>query len=260
MEKELISIKKNILKMVHKANVSHVGAALSVVDILYVLYFKVARLTNSIDRDLIILSKGHSSVALYATLLQKGLLPQEAINNYALDNGTLPCHIDKDKSPYFEVSTGSLGHGLGVGVGMALANKIDERRSKVFVICGDGEMNEGSVWEAIEFASTHHLTNLVLIVDFNNLQAFGATNSVIDQSNLTQRLAAFGFETLEINGHDLSQIQHALTYTTQDKPLAIVAHTVKGNGISFMENKLEWHYKSPNDEQLAAALAELEAK
>ena len=121
-------------------------------------------------------------------------------------------------------------------------------------------MNEGSVWEAVEFAATHHLDNLVLIVDFNNLQAFGATNTVINQSNLAQRLQDFGFDAVEIDGHDLNQIQTALTRTPSGKPLAVVAHTVKGKGVSFMENKLEWHYKSPNDEQLAAAIAELEAK
>lgn len=259
----LKDIRQTLLKMVHKANVSHIGSALSVVDILYVLYFKVANVSpnniNDSDRDIVILSKGHASVALYAVLYHKGFLTKEAIENYALDNGSLPCHIDKDKSQFFEVSTGSLGHGPSLGVGFALAKQMDNKSGRVFVVCGDGECNEGSVWESLMFASTHNLNNFVFIVDFNNLQGFGTTNEVINQQNLAERIGTFGFKTYTINGNDIEQLMNVLTEYS-NKPIAIIANTIKGKGISFMENRLEWHYKSPNDEQLKIALSEIEKK
>ncbi len=265
---KLKEIKQTMLKMVHKANVSHIGAGLSIVDILYVLYFKVANISknniNDPNRDVVILSKGHSSVSLYSVLYHKGLLEESMIDNYSIDNGTLPCHIDKEKSPFFELSTGSLGHGLSVGVGMALAKKMNNNSGHVYVICGDGECNEGSVWEAIMYAATQKIDNLTLIIDFNHFQAFGSTNKVINQSNLEERLIAFGFDTHTINGHNFESIEQALRYRSslkyQQKPVAIIANTIKGKGVSFMENTLEWHYKSPNDEQLKIALQEIEEK
>ena len=142
---------------------------------------------------------------------------------------------------------------------MALAKKINQNTGRVFCICGDGECNEGSVWEAVMFASTHKLNNLTLIIDFNNLQAFGSTNDVINQSNLSERFKAFGFDSFDINGHNFEEIEKYLKFQS-DKPVAIIAHTTKGKGVSFMENKLEWHYKSPNDEQLEVALSEIEEK
>lgn len=253
-------IRKTIVQLVHKAKVSHVGAALSVADILYTLYFKIISLNDIPDRDIVILSKGHASAALYSVLYHKGLLSQAQLDGYSCDAGSLPCHIDKEKSPYFEISSGSLGHGLPVGLGMAAAKKIDGRKGRVFVICGDGEMNEGSVWEAIMFAGAQRMNNLVLIVDYNKLQGFAASDTIIDQSNLAQRLSTFGFKVAEIDGHNLAQIEQVLSEKETSQPLAIVAHTVKGKGVSFMEGKLEWHYKSPNDEQLTIALAELEDK
>lgn len=260
---KLKEIRKTILKMVHKANVSHVGSALSVVDILYALYFDVANVNqdniNSADRDIIILSKGHSSAALYSVLYHRGLLPKDYIENYSIDGGSLPCHIDKEKSSFFEISSGSLGHGPSIAAGFALAKKIDKKAGRVFVICGDGECDEGSVWEALMFVSTHKLNNFVFIVDYNKFQGFGAVNEVINQSNLEERVKTFGFDTLVIDGNNLDDLHKALTYKS-DKPIAIIANTVKGKGVSFMENKLEWHYKSPNDEQLEAALAEIEEK
>lgn len=260
---KLKEIKQTMLRMVHKAGVSHIGAGLSIVDILYMLYFEVANINkNNIkdpNRDIVILSKGHSSVALYSVLYHKGFLEKSFIDNYSVDGGSLPCHIDKEKSSFLELSTGSLGHGLSVAVGMALAKKINNNLGHVYCICGDGEMNEGSVWEAIMFAATHKINNLTLVVDFNKFQAFGPTNSVINQSNIVERLNVFGFDTMEIDGHNFEQIEKALKYRSE-KPVAIIANTIKGKGVSFMENKLEWHYKSPNDEQLAIALQEIEEK
>lgn len=260
---KLKEIKKTMIKMAHDANVSHVGAALSVVDILYCLYSKVCNITNEnindVNRDVVILSKGHSSASLYSILYHLGYISESAIKNYSIDNGSLPCHVDKEKSPFFEISTGSLGHGPSVAAGMALAKKMDKNSGQVYVVCGDGECNEGSVWEAVMFAATHKLNNLTIIVDFNKFQAFGPTNDVIDQSNLSEKFKVFGFDSFDIDGHDFSQIEKALRYRSA-KPVAIIANTTKGKGVSFMENKLEWHYKSPNDEQLAVALSEIEEK
>ena len=197
-------------------------------------------------------------------LYHRGYLSQEAVDNYSLDNGSLPCHIDKDKSPFFEASTGSLGHGLSIGVGRALAKKMDTRSGTVYVICGDGEINEGSVWEAIMFAATYKLDNLTLIVDYNKLQAFGKTNEVISQTNLEERFKVFGWDSCSVDGHNLQVLEQVLRpdckLKTKDKPFVIIANTIKGKGVSFMENKLEWHYKSPNDEQLKLALQEIEDK
>ena len=256
---KLKEIRQTIVQMVHKAKVSHVGAAMSVVDILYVLYFKVANLSKDKNRDVIILSKGHASAALYSVLYHKGCLSKECIDNYSVDSGSLPCHIDKEKSECFEISSGSLGHGPSIGVGMAMAKKMDKNSGRVFVICGDGECNEGSVWEALMFAASNKLDNFVFIVDFNKFQGFGATNDVLDQHNLADRIAAFGLDTVEIDGNNLDELEKALTKKS-DRPIAIVANTVKGKGVSYMENRLEWHYKSPNDEQLEIAMCELEEK
>lgn len=261
--KKLKEIRQTIIKIVHKANVSHIGAALSVVDILYTLYFKVVNITpqniNDKNRDIIILSKGHASAALYSVLYHKGFLSKDLLDNYSIDGGSLPCHIDKEKSPFFEVSAGSLGHGASLGTGFALAKKMNNNSGRVFVICGDGECNEGSVWEALMFVSSNKLNNYVFIVDYNKFQGFGVTNEVINQQNLAQRLESFGFAVLGIDGHNFDAIEKSLKYKS-DKPVAIIAHTIKGKGVSFMENKLEWHYKSPNDEQLEIALQEIEEK
>lgn len=255
-------IRQTLIKMIHRANVSHIGSALSVVDILYVLYFRIANISQNnlkdSNRDIIILSKAHASVALYAVLYHKGYLTKEMIKNYALDNGSLPCHIDKDKSPFFEVSTGSLGHGSSLGVGFALAKKMDNKLGRVFVVCGDGECNEGSIWESLMFASTHNLNNFIFIVDFNKLQGFGRTNEVINQQNIAKRIATFGFETHIVDGHNIEQLTSILSKNS-NKPMAIIANTTKGKGVSFMEDKLEWHYKSPNEEQLKIALLDIES-
>jgi len=261
---KLKEIRQTILNMVHAARVSHVGSALSVVDILYTLYFNVANISeeniNDPNRDIIILSKGHASAALYSVLYHKGFLSKDIIDNYSQDNGSLPCHIDKEKSRFFEVSSGSLGHGPSLGVGFALAKKMNNNSGRVFVICGDGECDEGSVWEALMFASTHKLSNFVFIVDYNKFQGFGATNAVINQKNIEEKISSFGFETYTIDGNNIKELTKMLTITPCDKPLAIIANTTKGKGVSFMENKLEWHYKSPNDEQLEVALSEIEEK
>lgn len=254
------SIQKSILKMVHQSKSSHVGACLSIVDILYVLYFKIMNIDphnpSMVERDKFILSKGHSSAALYATLAERGYFSKELLNQYYIDGGKLPGHLDMEAVPGIEASTGSLGHGLSIGVGMAIANKRDKNPGKIYVVIGDGECNEGSIWEGVMLASSCKLGNLTAIVDYNKIQSFGRTNEIINQTNMAERWKAFGWETHEVDGHDVQQIEHACR-VMQHGPKVIVAHTIKGKGVSFMEDKLEWHYKSPNDDQLRAALKEL---
>ncbi|ACI21590.1 MULTISPECIES: transketolase [Thermodesulfovibrio] len=265
MELEQIArnIRREIVIMHARANASHIGSALSIVDILTILYFKVMNIDpknpNFKNRDKFILSKGHASSALYATLAERGFFAKALLESFYMDHGQLPGHLDKESVPGIEVSSGSLGHGLSIGVGFSIANKIDNLDSHVYVLCGDGELNEGSVWEAIMFASHKKLNNLTLIVDYNKLQAFGKTNEVVNLEPLKDKFLAFNWYAIEINGHDFKEIEKALLIKL-DKPKAIIAHTIKGKGVSFMENKLEWHYKSPNKEQLQQALYELNDK
>lgn len=253
-------IRKQIVIMNAKASASHSGTALSIVDILTVMYFKVLNISpknrNSINRDKVLLSKGHGSTALYSTLAVRGFFPMEYLRGFHMNGGKLPGHLDKDAVPGIEVSSGSLGHGLSLGLGMALSNKIDKIDSKICVISGDGELNEGSMWEAIMFAGCHHLNNLTLIVDYNKLQGYGKTEDVISLEPLNQKFKSFHWTGIEINGHNFDEIEQALNFKTT-KPKVIIANTIKGKGVSYMENQFVWHYKSPNEEQLRQAIKEL---
>ena len=254
------NIRKSLLKAISKSNSSHSGTALSVVDILTVLYFKTLNIDpknpHKKDRDKFILSKGHGSIALYSTLAERGYFSKDLLDKFYCDGGVLPGHLDKEAVPGVEVSSGSLGHGLSIGLGMAIANKVDKLNSKIIVACGDGELNEGSMWEAIMFAPQQKLDNLTLIVDYNKLQGYGKTNEIINLESLSNKFLAFNWDVLEINGHDFGEIENALLKKTA-KPKAIIAHTIKGKGVSFMENEFIWHYKSPNKEQLKQAIGEL---
>jgi len=257
------NIRKNIVKMHAKSNSSHIGSALSCVDILTVLYFHILKIrhTNPPDehRDRVILSKGHAISALYATLAERGLFDKSILENYCADGSLLPGHSTKGCIPGVEVSTGSLGHGLPIGVGMAVASKHDNLKSRIFIVLSDGECDEGSIWEAALFATHHKLDNLIAIVDYNKIQAFGLTKEVLNLEPFVDKWKAFGWEVREIDGHNFGEIIAALKKvpSRKNKPSVIIAHTVKGKGISFMENKLLWHYKSPNKEELEAALQEL---
>lgn len=262
MDLERISknIRKSIVKMNANSSASHSGTALSTVDILTVLYFKIMNINpnNPIlkNRDKFILSKGHGSSSLYATLAERGYFSKNLLDGFYVDGGQLPGHLDKDAVPGVEVSSGSLGHGLSIGVGMAIANKIDKLDNHVYVMCGDGELDEGSVWEAIMFAPQKNLDNLTMIVDYNKLQGYGKTNEVINLEPLNQKFQSFNWDVVEIDGHNYSEIEKALSRQAS-KPKAIIAHTIKGKGVSYMENEFIWHYKSPNNEQLEQAIKEL---
>jgi len=257
------AIRAHVLRMTHKANASHVGSCLSMADILAVLYGGMLRVDPArpdwADRDRFILSKGHAAAAVYAILAECGFFPKEWLDTYCQDGSRLAGHITHHGVPGVEVSTGSLGHGLSIGCGMALAGKRDGRPYRVFVMLSDGECDEGSTWEAVLFAPHHRLDNLIAIVDYNKIQSFGTVKEVLDLEPLADKWRAFRWAVREIDGHDCEQIEGALTSVPFEpgKPSVIIAHTVKGKGVSFMENQLAWHYKSPDDEQLAQALAEL---
>jgi transketolase len=254
-------IRQNALKMVHRAKASHIGSALSITDILAVLYGEVMSFDPTDQdykfRDRFILSKGHACVAVYSTLAEVGFIPKEQLETYGDDFSWLMNHISH-KVNGVEFSTGSLGHGLPFGVGKALAAKARGETWRTFVLLRDGEMDEGSNWEALMFAAHHKLTNLTAIIDYNKLQSLDSVTNTLGLEPLVDKLKAFGCAVHEIDGHDHQLLAEALCSTSDEKPTVIVAHTIKGSGVSFMEKRVEWHYKNPNDEQLTMALTELE--
>ncbi len=257
-------IRAHALRMVHKTKASHIGSCLSIADILAVLYSQILRINPSLpawpERDRFILSKGHAAAILYAALAERGFFPLEQLDTYCQQGAKLSGHVTSHGVPGIEMSTGSLGHGLPVGCGMALAGKRAAKSHRVFVLLSDGEFDEGSNWEAILFAPQHHLDNLVAIVDYNKIQSFGAVKEVVDLDPLADKWRAFRWAVREVDGHDYSQIERTLKSVPFEsgKPSVMIAHTIKGKGVSFMENRLAWHYKSPDTEQLAQALNELE--
>ena len=253
-------IRKSIIRATYNARSSHIGSCLSIVEILYVLYFKVMNIDPTdpmkSDRDILLLSKAHASAALYATLAERGYFPREYLDRFSVNEGILPEHLDKGTAPGIESSGGSLGMGLSLGVGMAIASRLSDPHRRFFVILSDGECEEGSTWEAVMLASTLKLKNLIAIVDFNGLQAFGRTNEIIDQSNLAERWKSFGWEAYDVDGHDVKELERLLRLD-QSRPRALIAHTTKGKGISFMEDRLEWHYKSLDKTLYEQAMREL---
>ena len=257
------NIRKLALQMVCRANASHIGGVLSIADILAVLYNDILHIVPSdpkcVDRDRFILSKGHCCAGVYAALALKDFFPLQKLEEYAQDGSTMMSHISHHV-PGVEFSTGSLGHGLPFGVGKALAAKRLGTNWRTFVLLSDGELDEGSNWEAFMFAAHHQLNNLVVIVDYNKLQSLTTVDQTLRIEPLADKFNAFGWQVLEIDGHDHQSIHKALTIhqTPSTKPSIVIAHTTKGKGVTYMENKVEWHYKSPNLEQLAQALAEIE--
>jgi transketolase len=246
--------------MVHRARASHIASALSIVDILAVLYGRVMNidqvLINLNERDRFILSKGHACVALYSTLAELGIIHKSELETYGQDFSWLMNHVSH-KVPGVEFSTGALGHGLPFGAGKALAAKIADQKWRTFVLLSDGEMDEGSNWEALMFSAHHRLSNLVAIIDYNKLQSLDTIENTLGLEPLVDKLIAFGSEVIEVDGHCHEQIYDALTAGRSAKPLVLLAHTTKGKGVSFMEDKVEWHYKNPGDHELLLALGEL---
>lgn len=256
-------LRKTILEMAYAGSTVHIACAFSIVEILAVLYRSHLNLGNGQPedplRDYLVLSKGHGVMAQYACMLELGWLTDTNIQNYFSDGTTLKGLSDAHVSG-LEVSSGSLGHGLSVGVGLALAAKRKQTQQKCFAIVGDGELNEGSIWEALMFAAHFKLDNLLVIVDANGYQAMGSTQEVMDMGDITAKFIAFGFDALEIDGHDehlLDQSISKLMNMRSDKPKAIIANTVKGKGISFMEADNRWHYTRLTPETYKTAIAEL---
>ncbi len=228
----------------------HLGSSLSLVEIMRTLYDKILRFdpeyTTWENRDRCILSKGHGCITQYVMLADKKFIPEQALEHFCRHDGLLGGHPDATKIPGVECSTGSLGHGLPIGLGMALAARMDKRDSWVFVVAGDGEMNEGSMWEACLSAGKHCLDKLVLIIDYNKYQSYGSVRSVQNLEPLSDKLKSFNWEVSEINGHDITELEKTFTSLPlkENKPSAIICHTVKGKGVPFAENNLDWHHKS----------------
>jgi len=256
------SIRINALSCVYKAKASHIGSGFSCVDLLVYLYAKWLNVSvktiNDSNRDRFILSKGHAAAVYYSVLAEFGLFPKEWLNRYCEFGCLLGGHVQHNV-PGVEVSTGSLGHGLPIAVGMALAARRNKRKYRVVALLSDGEMESGSNWEALNMASAQKLDNLIVVIDRNGLQAMGSTEDILPMINLDQRINSFGCVCETIDGHNFKEIHDSFERIpfTAGKPSVIIAKTVKGKGVSFMENKLEWHYHSPNDKQFAAAMKEL---
>lgn len=258
LEQAARSIRFRAIQMVADAGASHIGSALSIVDILAVLYLEV--LEHATDptnpgRDRCILSKGHACSALYSVLREIGVLNDDQIATYGRSSSLLMSHASHHV-PGVEFSTGSLGHGLPFGLGKALAAKMAGHSWRTFVVMSDGELDEGSNWEALMFAAHHKMSNLVAIVDCNGLQSLDTVERTLGLEPLTDKIAAFGCDVSEIDGHDYGALYQALS-TPANRPLVVIARTTKGKGVSFMEDRVEWHYKTPSPEQVRLARQEL---
>lgn len=257
------SLRKIILRMAYNAKSVHISCAFSLVEITHVLYTKFVDtkklLALTPDRDFVCLSKGHGVMAIYASLYKLGMIKEYEIENYFSD-GSMLMGLADSHVPGIEVSGGSLGQGITVATGIALSKKIDHSSSKVFCIVGDGELNEGSAWEAIMIAAHRQLNNFILIVDANSFQAMGRCENILNMESFKAKFEAFNFETLECDGHDTSALEKnisTLVNSSSPKPKALIARTIKGKGISFMEDDNIWHYTRLNEETYKKALSEL---
>ncbi len=257
-------IRIHAVNMTSRGGSSHVGAVLSMADILSVLYGDVLNVDSQLprmpDRDRFILSKGHAGAGVYAALAERGFFPIEKLKSHYQDGSDLSGHVSHKGIPGVEFSTGSLGHGLPVGTGMAYAAKLKDAAHRVFVLLSDGECDEGSNWEAILFAAHHKLDNLVAIVDYNKIQSLAPVAETLALEPFADKWRSFGWEVREADGHDHVQLRAAFAQNCEGsgKPTCVLAHTIKGKGVSFMENTVLWHYRTARGEELAAALAELE--
>ena len=256
-----LRLRRHVVRMCSRGGSSHVGSGLSIADIIAVLYGHVLRLDPAQpdwpDRDRFILSKGHAGACVYAALAERGYFDVSALDAHYRNGSKLSGHVSHKGVPGVEVSTGSLGHGLGIGAGMAFNLKRLGGDQRVFVVLSDGECDEGSVWEAAMFAGHHRLANLCAIVDYNKLQSLGRVSDTISLEPFGAKWRAFGWHALRVDGHDHDALRSAFADRADNRPTCIVADTVKGRGVSFMENQVLWHYRAPRGDEYAAAMREL---
>ena len=261
-------IRRNGLEMTHLSRGSHIGSVLSVAEIIAVLYARVLNVDpkepKKPDRDRLILSKGHAGSAVYAALAETGFFPVEQLKTHYANGSILSGHVSHKGVPGVEVSTGSLGHGLSVGAGMALGAKMDGAQWRTYVVLGDGECDEGSVWEAALQAAQYKLDRLIAVIDYNHMQSLATVDETLRLEPFEQKWKDFGWNAVSVDGHDTDALLKAFDWAKENagsrKPSVILAHTVKGKGISFMENNILWHYRTPQGEEYDAALKELEAQ
>ena len=264
LEKIAVQVRKGIIEEVYSAKSGHPGGSLSCADILTVLYFNQMNIDekkpDDQNRDRLVLSKGHAAPALYSVLAEKGYFDKELLKTFRKIGSNLQGHPDMNKVPGVDMTTGSLGQGISAAVGMAIASKMNKAGCKIYCILGDGEIEEGQVWEALIAASKNKLDNLCVILDNNNLQIDGEIDKVGGMNNMTEKLLSFGFNVINIDGHNISSIIDAFTTAkqTKGKPTVIIAKTIKGKGVSFMENKAEWHGQAPSEEEYNIAIADLD--
>ena len=263
LEKKANEVRQSIVTALHSAKSGHPGGSLSAADIMTYLYFEEMNVDpknpKMADRDRFVLSKGHVAPALYSVLAHKGYFPVEDLVTLRHTGSYLQGHPDMKHIPGVDMSAGSLGQGLSCAVGMAQAGKMDDKDYQVYAMCGDGEIQEGQIWEAAMWAGAHHLDNLTVIVDNNNLQIDGTVEEVCSPYPIDKKFEAFNFHVININGNDMEEIRNAFAEAKKGKgmPVAIIAKTTKGKGVSFMENQVGWHGKAPNDEQYEQAMEEL---
>ena len=263
LQKYANKIRQGVVKAVYSAKSGHPGGSLSIAEILAVLYFNQMNIDEknpkAKERDRLVLSKGHTAPALYSALALRGFFDMDELNNFRNINSILQGHPDMKNIPGVDASTGSLGQGLSIANGMALGSKQDSEGVRVYCICGDGEIQEGQIWEAAMTASHYQLDNLCLIIDNNNLQIDGKVSEVMSVYPIDEKFKSFGFETINVDGHNIQELISAFEQAkkVKGKPTAIIANTIKGKGVSFMENEADWHGKAPNEEQYKQAMQEL---
>lgn len=256
-------VRRKVLEYAYRTKSTHIGCNFSIIEVLIALYYEHMRVSPDkkfdLARDRFILSKGHACLSLYIILEKLGFISNEVLDNFAVNGGMLEHHQRRCLEMGIETSGGSLGHGLSLAAGMALGAKMDGLPSTIYVLLSDGEMNEGSSWEAVLFSGHHELDNLVAIVDYNKIQALGETKNVLDLGDLAEKFKAFGWSAVNIDGHNYKEISDAfgkIPFET-GKPNAVISNSIKGKGVSFMEGNLLWHYRTPNEEEYNAAIKEL---
>jgi transketolase len=263
LEEIAVKIRRHVVRTISESGVGHPGGSLSAVDILTTLYFHVMQLNpqnpDDEERDRFILSKGHAASALYAALAERGYFSPELLKTFGHIDSRLQVHPDMHLLPGIEASTGALAQGLSIALGIALAARLDHRTFRVYCMVGDGECQEGQVWEAAEAAAHHKVDNLTVVLDYNGVQLMGPLKEIMSMEPMVEKWRSFNWDVLEINGHDIRQIIDAFNSakSIKNKPCIIIAHTVKGKGVSYMEGQSSWHGKPPDKEQLAQAMGEL---